>query len=284
LRKKKVKDTEDAAARHEIEVCKRELTRQEQQRIDRINEQHGRNVENMTAVMKQFGKREKDEREEKAEDHRLMLQMKAMMLKSEQDRKDAFNARVAKYDEYSTKWQESGAGKQQREAELKWERKILREAAAKDAADIKREEDDKKKVHDTALFLQVENLKMAAAKKAENDKYEAEDAIRNNTIRKAGEAYSAGTWERAKEEKMKGKKYALQLMQQRYENARKVTKIEMGATERIMNKRMLQKLQSDPTIIRDIQNKMFVKRKMKQSDMFKYSSNLPGFTRPGMDE
>jgi hypothetical protein len=42
-------------------------------------------------------------------------------------------------------------------------------------------------------------------------------------------------------------------MQQRYENARKVTKIEMGETERIMNKRMLLKLQSDPNIIRDIQ-------------------------------
>jgi hypothetical protein len=253
LKRKKIRDAEDKAATHEIAVCKRELARQEQERIDRMKEQHGRNVENMAAVKSQFGKREKEEREEKAEDHRLMLQMKAMMLKQEQDRKKAFEARVAKYEEYSTKWQESGAGKEQREAELKMERKILREAAAHDAAKIKREEDDKRKVKDTALFLQKENLKMAEARKRDEDKYIAQDAIRNNAIRKAGEAYAAGKYERAQEERLKGKKYALELMQQRYENARKVTKIEMGETERIMNKRMLLKLQSDPNIIRDIQ-------------------------------
>lgn len=72
------------------------------------------------------------EREQKEEDHRLMLQMKAMMLKQEEDRKAAFEERVAKFEEYSTKWQESGAGKSQREAELKMERKILREAAEKE--------------------------------------------------------------------------------------------------------------------------------------------------------
>mmetsp|Transcript_16535 Transcript_16535/g.34115 ORF Transcript_16535/g.34115 Transcript_16535/m.34115 type:complete len:489 (-) Transcript_16535:85-1551(-) len=284
IKRKRIKDAEEKAAAHEIDVCKRELARQEQERIDRINEQKGRNVENMNAVKKQFGKREKEEREEKAEDHRLMLQMKAMMLKQEQDRKKAFDKRVAKYEEFSTKWQESGAGKEQREAELKMERKILREAAAHEAAQIKREEDDKKKLRDSAIFLQAENLKMAARKKAEEKKYEAEDLIRSTAIRKAGEAYTAGTYERAQEEKMKGKKYALQLMQQRYENARKVTKIEMGATERIMNKKMLLKLQSDPNIIRDIQNKMFVRKKMKQSDLFKYSSNLPGFSKPGQDD
>ena len=94
-----------------------------------------------------------------------MLQMKEMMLKQENDRKAAFEERVAKYEKYSTKWQESGAGASQREAELKMERKILREAAEKEARDIKREEDDKAKVKSMALFLQEENLKMAAAKK-----------------------------------------------------------------------------------------------------------------------
>ena len=132
-----------------------------------------------------------------------------------------------------------------------------------------------------ALFLQKENLKMAAAKKKGEEKYEAEDAIRNNAIRKAGEAYAAGAWERHNEERKKGMKYARELMKQRMEVQRRETKIEMGNVERIMNRRILMKLQNDPTIIRDIQNKMFEKKKMKKSDILKYCSNLPGFSRPG---
>ena len=283
-KRRKIREQDAKDARHEIDVCKRELARQEQQRINRIMEQRGRNVENMNAVRNQFGKREKEEREEKAEDHRLMLQMKEMMLKKENDRKKAFEERVAKYEEYSTKWQEAGAGKEQREAELKMERKILREAQEKERADIKREIDDIAKVKNSAKFLQEENLKMAAAKKKEEEKYAKQDAIRNTAIRKAGEAYSAGAWERDMEEKEKGKKYARKLQEQRMEIARRATKIEMGETERIMNRKLLLKLQSDPEIIRDVQRKMFVKRKMKQSDLFKYSSNLPGFSRPGHDD
>mmetsp|Transcript_24071 Transcript_24071/g.45306 ORF Transcript_24071/g.45306 Transcript_24071/m.45306 type:complete len:492 (+) Transcript_24071:1-1476(+) len=283
IKRAKIKDKEEREGRHAVEICKRELIREEEERLKRISDQKRQNVENGKAVASQFGKREKEEREQKAEDHRLMLQMKAMMLKQEQDRKSAFNARVAKYEEFSSKWQEAGAGKEQREAELKWERKILREAHAKDAADIKREEDDIKKVKDMALFLQTENLKMAAAKERAEEKYEAEDAIRNNAIRKAGEAYQAGGWERAQEERKKGMKYARELMKQRMEVARRETKIEMGNVERIMNRKFLNKLQNDPQIIEDIQNKMFEKKKMKKSDILKYCSNLPGFSRPGAD-
>ncbi|GMH52898.1 hypothetical protein TrLO_g10239 [Triparma laevis f. longispina] len=283
IKRQKIKDKEEKEARHEVAVCKRELKREEEEKIKRINDQKAQNVENGRAVASQFGKREKEEREQKAEDHRLMLQMKEMMLQQELDRKKAFNKRVEKYEEFSSKWQESGAGKEQREAELHWERKILREAQAKDAAVIKREEDDIKKVKTMALFLQTENLKMADAKKRKEEKFEAEDAIRNNTIRKAGEAYQAGGWERAQEERKKGMNYARELMKQRMEVNRRETKIEMGNVERIMNRKFLNKLQNDPQIIEDIQNKMFEKKKMKKSDMFKYSSNLPGFSKPGAD-
>jgi len=100
-------------------------------------------------------------------------------------------------------------------------------------------------------------------------------------IRKAGEAYAAGKWERDKEERAKGLKYARELKLQRMEMDRRVTKIEMGPVERTMNRKLLMRLQQDPDIIKKIQQKMFHKRQMTKSEILKYSSNLPGFTRPG---
>ena len=281
LKKKKIRDKEDAEARQDILICQQELERQEQQRIGRINDQKARNVENMAAVMKQFGKKEKEEREQKAEDFRLMCQKRDMMLAEEKSRKDAFNERVAKYEKYSSKWQESGAGAAQREEELKMERKILREAAAHDAAKDKREVDDAKKQKDMAIFLQAENLKMAAKRRAEESAQAIIDKKYSSGIRKAGEAYAAGAWEREIEEREKGKKYARELKLQKMEIDRRVTKVEMGPVERTMNRKLLMRLQKDKNIIKDIQKKMFDKRQMTKSEILKYSSNLPGFTRPG---
>lgn len=234
-----------------------------------------------------------------------------MMLAEEQGRKDAFNQRVAKYDKYSSKWQESGAGAEQKAAMLKMERKILREAAAHDAAKDKRENDDIEKNRTMALFLQKENLKMHERKLAKEKSQAEGDFKYSSGIRKAGEAYAAGAWEREKEEKEKGLRYARELKLQKMEIDRRVTKVEMGTVERTMNRKLLMKLQvsekarkreservlsttklhystqfvwrakKDPNIIKAIQKKMFDKRAMTQSEILKYSSNLPGFTRPG---
>jgi len=166
-----------------------------------------------------------------------------MMLAEEQGRKDAFNQRVAKYDKYSSKWQESGAGAEQKAAMLKMERKILREAAAHDAAKDKRENDDIEKNRTMALFLQKENLKMHERKLAKEKSQAEGDFKYSSGIRKAGEAYAAGAWEREKEEKEKGLRYARELKLQKMEIDRRVTKVEMGTVERTMNRKLLMKLQ-----------------------------------------
>lgn len=283
-KKKKIREFERVEARQDIDVCVRELARQKQEKIDRENEAKAQNVENMAAVMSQFGKKERMEREEKAEDVRLMKLKMKMMDDEEKARKQAFNDRVAKYEKFSTKYQEKGAGKENREKELKMERIILRDAAAKEARDIKREVDDKEKVRTSALFLQVENKKMEDAKKKREDILREADFKLASATRQAGEAYTAGAWEREHEEKKKGMKYARELMKQRMEIQRRVTKVEMGTVERIMNKKFLLKLQSDPEIVKAIQKKMFEKKPMKESDKFKYGSSLPGFSIPGKEE
>ena len=62
VKRKKIKDFEEAAARHEVDICKRELRRQEEEKVKRIKDQRARNAENMKAVRSQFGKREKEVR------------------------------------------------------------------------------------------------------------------------------------------------------------------------------------------------------------------------------
>lgn len=62
IKRKKIHDFEEAAARHEVDICKRELIRQEEERLQRIRNQRARNEENMKAVKSQFGKREKEVR------------------------------------------------------------------------------------------------------------------------------------------------------------------------------------------------------------------------------
>jgi len=82
VKKAKIKAKEDEMARHDILVCKQELERQENQRIERIKEQQGRNVENRQAVMSQFGKRQKDEAEEKATDYKLMCEKREVSVQN----------------------------------------------------------------------------------------------------------------------------------------------------------------------------------------------------------
>ena len=281
IQRDRKKKTEEDEATQAIAICQREMKRAEDNKITEKQINHSMNVKNMDAVMQQFGKREKAEKEEKAEDFKLMIQMKEMMLAQDIARKAAFQKRVEKYDEFSSKWQESGAGKQQREAELKIERKILAEAAEKEAKDDKREVDDKVYAKKMAMFLQTENQKMVDRKVAKDRKMEQDDFRHACTVRQAGEAYAAGHWERENEEKAVGRKYAVALAKQRDDNARRITKLEMGDVERALNRQKILKLQNDPSVIKDIQDKMFVKRKMKESDKFKYCSNLPGFSKPG---
>ena len=71
IKRKKIKDAEERADLHAVEICKKELINQEDERLQRIRDQRARNEENMTAVKSQFGKRAKAEKEEKAEDHRV---------------------------------------------------------------------------------------------------------------------------------------------------------------------------------------------------------------------
>ena len=284
LKKSKRREAEKASERHDVAVCQRELARQVQEKIDRENEGKAQNAENMAAVHSQFGKRERLEREEKESDVRLMKLKIQMMDDEERARKELFNARVSKYEKFSTKYQEAGAGKQKREAELKTERIILRDAAAKEARDIKREVDDINKVKSSAIFLQRENGKAIKLAKAKEKKEKDEDFAHSLNVRMAGEAYTAGAWERAQEEKQKGARYARELMKQKMEIDRRVTKVEMSEVERIMNKKLLLKLQEEPRIVQGIVKKMFEKKKMKESDKFKYGSSLPGFSIPGQDE
>jgi len=281
LRKQKVIDAEKAAEREDVAVCQRELRRQEQEKIDKKNEQKSQNTENMAAVMQQFGKRERVEKEEKEEDIRMMQLKMQMMDDEEVARKAAFQARVGKYEKFSAKYQEAGAGAQIAAANLKIEKIILRDAAAKEAKDIKREVDDAMKVKTTAEFLQRENKKAENLKKEKDRKLAEEDFALSLKVRMAGESYTAGAWERQKEERKAGANYARELMLQRMEVERRVTKVEMGDTERIMNRRLLDKLGKDPKLIKAITTKMFAQKPMKESDKFKYGSSLPGFSIPG---
>ena len=193
-------------------------------------------------------------------------------------REKALVDRMSRYEEIGQQWADSGAGKKQREAELALERKILREAQAKDQADIDRETRDKDNLRLNKKMMMETNQKMATDKARRDKAQEAKDSIYANRFRREGEAFGAEEDARKQRDRMKAKAHCELLKLQMEEQKTLQKRVDMSETEMSLNRAQMDLILKDPITGAKIMKKLTEKKEMKQSVAFKYKSNVPGLT------
>ncbi|CAM9375404.1 unnamed protein product [Chrysoparadoxa australica] len=185
-----------------------------------------------------------------------MAEYSAKVEAEEEARKANYAARKKRYEDIGTHWAEAGAGKKQREEELKLERKILREAAEKEAADQAREVRDKRNLLENRLKCQAFNKTLIEQKAMERKEEMDEDRRYAALGRQDGENYVAKEQERAEAMARQRKQYSKVLKKQIAEVEAREKNIEMTDLERRLNSLTLQKLHADKELLARIADRI----------------------------
>ena len=185
---------------------------------------------------------------------------------------------MKRYEDIGQQWADSGTGKKQREAELHMERKILREAQAKEQADLDRERNDKEQLRLNKKMMMETNRKMAADKLAREKALHDKESIYATRFRREGEAFGAEEEIRKQAEREKAKRHCELLKLQMKEQQLLQKRVDMSETEMSLNRAQMDLILKDPIVGEKIVRKLNEKKEMKQSVAFKYKSNVPGLT------
>ncbi|GMH51204.1 hypothetical protein TrRE_jg11897 [Triparma retinervis] len=278
---RKMKEFQDDRAREmkDIAACKRELEKEraaahvvkvaERKRLEKIK------IANLERE-KIFEARKIEAAEE---DARLAAEYIAKVDREQAAREKALEDRMSRYEEIGQQWADSGAGKRQREAQLALEKKILSEAAAKEAADLERERSDLENLRLNKKMIMETNLAMANDKARREKAQHDHDSIYATRFRREGEAFGAEEAARKAEERKKARKHCELLKLQIEEQKLLKKRVDMSETEMSLNRAQMDLILKDPITGAKIVKKLNEKHTMKQSVAFKYKSNVPGLSR-----
>ncbi|GMH75274.1 hypothetical protein TrLO_g13993 [Triparma laevis f. longispina] len=274
----KMKADDRAKELRDIVACKREL-KKEKDDVEKSKVEERKRLEKIKIANVE---KEKVLEKKKAEAVAWEMKLAADYIANEEAkdaaREKALVDRMSRYEEIGQQWADSGAGKKQREAELALERKILREAQAKDQADIDRETRDKDNLRLNKKMMMETNQKMATDKARRDKAQEAKDSIYANRFRREGEAFGAEEEARKQRDRMKAKAHCELLKLQMEEQKTLQKRVDMSETEMSLNRAQMDLILKDPITGAKIMKKLTEKKEMKQSVAFKYKSNVPGLT------
>ncbi|GMI58553.1 hypothetical protein ScalyP_jg10967 [Parmales sp. scaly parma] len=262
-----------------IAICQRELQREKddlgKSKVKAFQAMEKIKLENIEKERLREIQRQKDDDWEK----QLAKEYIAKVDREQKAREDALSQRMERYEEIGQQWADAGAGKAQKEAMIKLEQKILREAQAKDQADIDRENRDKRMLEENKRMMMKTNTKMAEDKfrreKAQSDK----DFIYASRFRREGESYGAEEEVRKNKDKQKAKAHCELLKAQIEEQRIMQKRVDMNQTEMSLNKDQMDRILYDPVTGDKLMKKLNEKHTMKQSVAFKYKSSIPGLSR-----
>eukprot|EP00814_Leptocylindrus_danicus_P001307 CAMPEP_0116025658 /NCGR_PEP_ID=MMETSP0321-20121206/13222_1 /TAXON_ID=163516 /ORGANISM="Leptocylindrus danicus var. danicus, Strain B650" /LENGTH=519 /DNA_ID=CAMNT_0003497979 /DNA_START=178 /DNA_END=1737 /DNA_ORIENTATION=+ len=160
-----------------MEKIKIDLRKEENKKIEKREEERRSLAFAKKENMEREKLKQKQREEEAALDAKLMREYKAKLDREEEKRIEQFNARLARYEAISLQREEAGFNKKEREKILKVERKILREALAKEKADAERERSDREMLIEKQRRINEDNQMMAKQKLSmEKRKKKAEEA------------------------------------------------------------------------------------------------------------
>jgi len=259
-RRKAEFDKRRAEEMEEIRRCKDaiQFTRDEEARKRR--EEHERLKKILIENQIENAKRAEVAKEEAAEDVRLMEEYKAKLEREDLERKRAFEKRMERYEAYGRLWADKGAGKKQREEELRIERVILREAKKKEDADIERERRDKEYLRTTALSIAASNKNLMEEKRRRMKEEHDASMIYAMSFRGEGEQYVAAERARAAARREEAKKHAAFLKEQIEGDRQRRQAVEMSDAERSVNREVLRKVKEDPEMVSRIQARLTYER------------------------
>jgi len=262
-----------------IAICKRELLKEKEDihkaKIQAFKSMEAIKLENLEREKLTEAQRLKDAEWEK----QLAAEYIAKVDREQKARDDALVKRMERYEEIGQQWADAGAGKRQREAEIKLEQKILREAQAKENADLERERNDLEKLRLNKKMMMDTNKAMAEDKRRRDKAQKDKDDIYASRFRREGEAYGAEEEGRKFKDREKAKAHCELLRKQMEEQRMLQKRVDMSETEMSLNKDEMDKILFDVDIGEKLMKKLNEKHTMKQSVAFKYKSNVPGLSR-----
>jgi hypothetical protein len=274
------KEKADRRAKEERDIaqCKKELRREQEDAQRRKNEA----MAAMEKIKIENIKREAilaQRRQDAADEEKRLAAEYIRRADEEQARRDkVLEDRMKRYEDIGQQWADSGAGKKQREATIALEKKILREAAAKEQKDLDRENYDREMLRKNKQMMMATNKSMADAK-AKKEKDQADkDFIYASRYRSQGESYGAEQAIEKEKEKLKARAHCELLKKQMEEQRLQQKRVDMSEVEMSLNKEQMDKILYDPETGQKIMTKLNEKHVMKQSVAFKYKSNVPGLS------
>lgn len=235
----------------DAEFLRAEEEMQRQRRIKKIEDQKKiKEFNDNNKVLHEIAKKEEAE-----DDLRLQAAYSAKLQREEEERANAFKARMDKLEQYFIKSKEDGAGKKEREEELRTELLLLKNQAEKEARDAEnerlKEEARQKRIRDALM----ENEKLIAEKRQIADKQRKEDASFGAKYRKDSEDYIIAEKRRAEQIRLKNKKFEEDLIKQMAIEKHDTDK-GISYQERELNKSVLKKVTEDPKLIPYVQRQL----------------------------
>jgi len=164
----------------------------------------------------------------------------------------------------SKKSAEEGAAKEDADRDLKIELKILREAAAKDAADMERERRDKQALKDKALLMLRSNQKLMDAEMERRAKIKASDDEYASHVKKTAKQFFADEAQKKKSLLDNARQHEMKLKEQIDFRAANMelfdpNKVSMSKGERGMNEVELGKLKANPELRQKVIGRLMAK-------------------------
>mmetsp|Transcript_28815 Transcript_28815/g.37860 ORF Transcript_28815/g.37860 Transcript_28815/m.37860 type:complete len:554 (+) Transcript_28815:169-1830(+) len=191
---------------------------------------------------------------EAQQDLKLMEAYRKKLEVEEQARQSAFTKRMERYEKIGKAWEEDGAGKKQREVEVRLEKLLLAEQEKKEKADRERQEREFQQRRLDKLRCVEENQKLVDEKKRLHNQELQEEAAYAQKFIEDTKAWKREQLELEKSRKMNQAQHKESLMKQMA--AKEDREQKMSEREQIMNQGLLDKLHNDPDLLSKVQEKL----------------------------
>lgn len=232
--------------------------REEQEKIARIRREK---LESQERILKENMENERLRqlaRQQDAELDQRQIQEYATKLDREAvERENAFKMRMEKSAHNGQKFATEGAGKAQRDAQLREEQLLIREQLRKEESDIakelKKKEDQRVRTH----MQLVENQRQLEKKQREEQEQNKNDSSYADRARSEAEAFQAAEKERQRLRLIKQNEYRAMLDAQVSEQKRRtVRNVGMAPVEKEINMPTLREAVDDPQMLSRVMHRM----------------------------
>ena len=193
--------------------------------------------------------RDIEKKKEAEEDQRLMREYAAKLDREAFERDNSFKARMEQMAKFGSKFANEGAGKKQREFEIKMEQLLLKEQQQKEERDSRAEAKKKEDARIRTLLALKENEKLKERKRKEAELQRIEDEKYANLAKKIGEDFKAEQIKLKHDEHEYHAHYRKVLNDQMeiIKNTKAVSKYGMADREKALNSETLKNIMQDPT-------------------------------------